>query len=119
MKSLKNKILESMERKYHLSYDAIESENPEEDRQFILEVLEELGVTNVASPCKSTIVFTYPNLNFKIVTFSNMVKDKFYFSLCAVAKTDNKIIEKLHPSKKIKNEILQNLWNHIKIKGKN
>lgn len=111
-------------RKYHLSYDVI-SDNDDFDNDFvqkhltvretILTILKKMEVQSVSSPCESTILFTYRNSGFNLSTFEKYAKKYIYFSLCLVAQYESSPIEKINKSSNIDDEILQDLWNNIKV----
>lgn len=74
-----------------------------------------MGVTKVKSPCKSTIIFTYENHNFDFETFSELLENYFYYSICLVAKNDTRIFSNANFSEEIDDLKLQKDWREIKI----
>lgn len=105
--------------KCHLSYDAknldadFKDDKSKEARLEILKTLKELGVKEVKSPCKSTLVFNIKKSNVKKLT--ECLNKKFFYSLCYVAKINNETVEFFNYSEKINDENLQNDWNSINI----
>lgn len=116
MESLSKRLNEALkQRKYHLSYDMTDEfeGDSNEAKHVILQLLKNLGVTSVHSPCESTIVFTYPDEKFRMTKFKNEIGNYFYFSLCLVAKEENILNERLSSDKEL-DENLQQIWRKIK-----